>query len=116
MNKPDIKTAIPVRRYQYGEFIVVVLGDIESGDANRYRYIAAVMREGEAEPGMYLTAERNLSSPEEGRYAMRLVMNDGAQVVRRSDDWDREEAFTLEALDIVSQVLNLGDEEPYRMM
>lgn len=114
--KPDIKTAIPVQRYRYGEFDVTVLGDIVSGDANQYRFIAAVMREGEAEPGMYLTAEKNLSAMDEGRYAMRLIMKDGAQVVRRSDDWGREEAFVQDALDVVSQVLNLGDEEPYRMM
>jgi hypothetical protein len=42
MSIPTITTAIPLRRYQYGEFVVTVLGDIESPDAVRYRYILAV--------------------------------------------------------------------------
>ncbi len=47
MDAPKIQTAIPQRRYQFGEYTGVVLGDIESGDDVKYRYILALVREGE---------------------------------------------------------------------
>jgi len=58
MNKPGIMTAMPRRRYRYGEFTVVVLGDIESSDGIDYRYIMAVVKGADPEPGLYLTAKR----------------------------------------------------------
>ena len=51
-DKPKIDTAIPQRRYQLGAYTVVVLGEIESSDGKDYRYVAAVVREGDPEPGL----------------------------------------------------------------
>lgn len=112
LNKPDIKRAIPRRRYKFGEFMVVVLGDVESGDAVSYRYLMAVVREGDAEPGIYVTCEHG-SAP---ACRLRVVMHDGAQVVAEHAEYRDEEIFAAAALEIVRQILNLGDEEPYRLM
>ena len=115
MNKPGIVTAIPRRRYRLGEFSLVVLGEIESNDERDYRYIMAVVQGDDPQPGIYLTAERNREAGNSG-FDMRLVMRDGEDVIGSSADWQDLDAFTDEAIRIVSQILNLGDEEPYRMM
>jgi hypothetical protein len=115
MNKPGIVTAIPRRRYRLGEFSLVVLGEIESNDDRDYRYIMAVVQGDDPQPGIYLTAERNRAAEHNG-YDMRLVMQDGEDVIGSSLDWHEVDAFTDEAIRIVNQILNLGDEEPYRMM
>lgn len=111
-HKPNIKRAIPQRRYQYGDFSVVVLGDIESGDAVDYRYIMAVVREGESEPGLYITCERRAA----GGGLLRLIMRDGQQQVGDDARLADLEVFSVTGLDVVAQVLNLSDEEPYRLL
>ncbi len=116
IGRPDIKTALPKRRYRYGEFTVVVLGDIETGDPNPYRYLMAVVREGEAEPGMYLTCEPNPDgSGVEGDFAMRMILPDGARYVAGADQWRDLEVFCDSGLQVLAQVLKLSDETPYRM-
>lgn len=113
--KPAIATAIPRRRYRLGEFTVTVLGDIDSKDGRDYRYIAAVICGQDPEPGLYLTAEAG--GPEEkGGLAMRLIMQDGAEVLDRSERWADLDAFVDEALRIITRMLKLTDETPYRLM
>lgn len=117
INKPNIKTAVPKKRFRFGEFNVVILGEIETGDANEYLFIAAILRETDPEPGIYLTAEKSPPSEvQKGRYGMRLIMKDGSQWVRNSDDWRDLQAFSDDALDVTRSVLNLGDEEPFPLM
>jgi len=112
MNKPDILRALPQRRYKFGEFTVVVLGDIETRDAVDYRYILAVVRDGDPEPGIYLCCELG----DGGIYQMRLIMRDGAEVLADDPRFADIEVFTLSGLDVLRQILNLGDEEPYRLL
>ena len=114
MNRPGFKTAIPRRRYKLGDFSIVVLGEIDSSDSIDYQYILAVVQDEEAEPGLYITAEKVVVPA--GEYSMRVVMKDGAEVISSSTEWGSLDPFTDEALRIVSKVLNLGDETPYRMM
>jgi hypothetical protein len=117
MNKPGIVTAVPRRRFKYGEFGVVILGDVESNDDKNYRYIMAVIKGTDPEPGIYITAEQDHAAGQGGAdYTMRIVMRDGAEVIGSSSDWHNLDAFANEALGIVGQLLNLGDEEPYRLM
>jgi hypothetical protein len=115
MNKPGIVTAIPKRRYRYGEFTVVVLGDIESSDGIDYRYIMAVVKGADPEPGLYLTAEKGRGGDRGGDYTMRMLMQDGAEVISASPDWAVLETFTRDALEIVRQVLQLSDEVPRQL-
>lgn len=112
MSKPSIVTAIPLRRYTFGEFTLTVLGDIDTRDAVNYRYILAVVQGDDPEPGLYLTAEQGGGD----ELAMRIMMRDGDEVIGHSGAWRELDVFVEEALRIVSQVLNLSDETPYRLM
>jgi len=114
MNKPGIVTAIPRRRYRYGEFTVVVLGDIESSDGIDYRYIMAVVKGTDPEPGLYLTAER-AGGGRHPDYTMRILMRDGAEVIASSSAWGELEVFVRDGLGIVSEVLDLSDEVPCQL-
>jgi hypothetical protein len=115
MNKPRIMTAIPRRRYRYGEFTVVVLGDIESSDGIDYRYIMAVVKGTDPEPGLYVTAEKAGRVGRQSDYTMRIVMRDGAEVIATSPSWGELDAFVQDGLEIVSEVLELSDEVPYQL-
>ena len=117
MNKPGIVTAIPKRRYKFGEFNVVILGEIESNDGIGYHLITAVVRDTDPDPGLYLTAERTPGADaQNGVYTMRIIMRDGVEVLGTSDAWHDVEVFANETLDIMRRVLNLTDEVPYRLM
>ena len=115
VNKPGIRTAVPQRRYQLGGFTVVLLGDIDSADATEYRYIAAVVREGDPEPGLYVSAERagNEQRTDDAWYDMRVSMREGTQVVGKLDRGSDLDAFSTSAFRLISAILDLGDEQPY---
>jgi hypothetical protein len=113
MNKPGIRTAIPKRRYRYGDFTVVVLGDIESSDGIDYQYIMAVVKGVDTEPGLYVTAEKSGGTGQKSDYTMRILMRDGAEVIATSPAWGELKAFVQEGLEIVGDVLDLSDEAPY---
>ena len=108
-------TAIPRRRYRYGEFTVIVLGDIESSDGIDYRYILAVVKGTDTEPGLYLTAEKTGGTGRQSDYTLRILMRDGAEVLGTSPAWGELEPFVREGLDIVGEVLDLSDEVPYQL-
>jgi hypothetical protein len=112
VKKPAIQTAIPVRRYSYGEFTLTVLGDIESSNNVSYAYVMAVIQGQNPEPGLYLAAERAAGSG----YDMRIVMQDGEEVIGHSEQWADLDVFVEEAVRVVAQVLNLPDEVPYQLM
>ncbi len=114
MSKPDFKTAIPKRRYKLGEFSIVVLGEVESEDDINYQYILAVVQGQDPEPGLYITAEKAAKTGD--GYLMRVSMKDGAEVIGSAAEWGSLDPFIDEALAIVSRVLNLGDETPYRLL
>jgi len=114
VSKPGFKTAIPMRRYKLGEFTIVVLGEIEGSDGIDYHYILAVVQGQDPEPGLYITAEKAVAPA--GGYSMCIAMKDGAEVIGSSAEWGNLDPFVEEALGIVSRVLNLGDETPYRLM
>jgi hypothetical protein len=113
--RPGIATAIPKRRYRFGEFTLIVLGDIESRDGVEYQYIMAVIRGQDPEPGIYITAERGdgAGQPE---FSMRFIMRDGSEIIGHSSRWYDLDTFVDEATGIVTRVLSLSDETPYRLM
>ena len=114
-DKPGIATAIPRRRYRLGEFTITVLGEIESRDGRSYRYIAAVICGQDPEPGMYITAEP-AGEAEGSVHELRLIMQDGAEVIDRAERWADLDQFVEEVIRIVSRVLALTDETPYQLM
>ena len=111
VSKPVISTAIPLRRYRFGEFTLTVLGDIESPDAVSYRFIMAVVQGEDPEPGLYVTAEQGAGED----ISMRIMMRDGDEVIGHSGLWRELDGFVDESIRIVSQVLNLSDETPYQL-
>ncbi len=117
MQAPKIVTAIPKRRYRLGEFSVTILADIDSSDDAQYRYILAVVRDGESQPGLYLTLEKSAQNEvRESSDDMRLIMQDGSQTIGSSDAWKDIESFTAQALRHVRTVLDLEDEEIRRLL
>lgn len=116
MQAPKIITAIPKHRYRLGEFSAVVLADIDSTDDVQYRYIMAVVRDGESQPGLYLTLERGArSEAKDLNYDMRIIMQDGSQTIGSSDVREDIKSFAEQALRFVKTVLNLEDEESRRL-
>jgi hypothetical protein len=113
--QPGIATALPKRRYRLGEFTLIVLGDVESKDGVDYRYIMAVIRGEDPQPGIYLTAEQD-DGERSREIKMRFIMRDGSELIGSSTRWSDLDAFVEEATGIVVRVLNLGDETPYRLM
>lgn len=113
MNAPKIQTAIPQRRYQFGAYQGVVLGDIESADDIKYRYILALVREGENRPSFYVTAEKNpRRRAHEGSHRLRVITSGLDEEIGCSDAWADIEAFCMEAFTVAARVLGLGDEQP----
>jgi len=113
--RPGIATAIPKRRYKFGEFTLIVLGDIESKDGVDYQYIMAVIRGEDPQPGIYITAERGGGEGPRD-FGMRFIMQDGSELLGSSARWGDLDAFVEEATGIVTRVLSLGDETPWRLM
>jgi len=111
MSFPRIDTAIPLRRYQYGEFTVTVLGDIQSPDAARYRYIMAVAQESNPQPGLFVCAERTQG----GACDLRIAMADGEQVLESAPELCDLDTFVQSGLDIIARLLQLDDEMPHRL-
>ena len=113
MNAPKIQTAIPQRRYQFGEYAGVVLGDIESGDDVKYQYILALVREGKSRPAFYVTAEKNpRHRAQEGSHRLRVITHGLDEEISCSDAWGELDAFCAEAFTVAARVLGLSDERP----
>ncbi len=118
MERPKIRTAIPKQRYRLSDYQAVVLGEIESGDERRYQYILALVREGEAQPEFYVTAEKNPRkvAQEQGAFKLRVITEGMNEEVGSSDNWGDAEAFAQEALTLAAGALGLGGEVPQRLM
>ena len=111
MRRPSIQTAIPVRRYQLGAFLLTFLDEISSADDVQYRFLLAVTREGESQPGMYITSEKDGS-----QCLTRLIMRDGSEELGSAERWCSLDDFVDDAIGIVVAALNLGDETPHRLL
>jgi len=113
MAAPQIKTAIPKRRYQLGEFYITVLADIVSEDPVEYRYIMAVVTNDNPTPGLFLAVERD---SEGTPWRLRLAMPDGEQSLGSDAPWGDLEYLCREGLSILTNLLDLQDEEPHRLL
>jgi hypothetical protein len=115
-DRPSIKTAIPKRRYQIGDFSATILGEIESGDARHYRFILAMVAMGDAEPSLYVCCE--LAPPErsaDGRYDVRVVNESMSEILDSGDAWGSLDVFSEMAVDLARQVLGLKNEQTVRL-
>jgi hypothetical protein len=115
--RPAIKTALPKHRYQVSDYSATVLGDIDSDDAHRYRWILALVPMGGQEPTFYVCCQQ--AAPEraaDGAYDLRVVSDAVTDVVDTADRWGDLETFTDQALDLACQVLGLKQEMAVKLM
>lgn len=116
MTTPHIQTAIPQRRYQLGSFLVNVLSDIKTDDPTEYRYIMALIDEGEQQPCLYVTAELNPPDQRgQGRYRIRVVLDTQEKEMGSADEWGDIENFSIFSMGIAAKLYQLSDEEPRRL-
>jgi len=117
MALPQIKTAIPKRRYQFGEFSLVILGDIESYDGVYYHFLMGIIPDGANVPELFISAEKcPPDERQEGAYQMRVIAEQASKTINKSERWKELEAFADDALALASELLNLTDEEPRRLL
>lgn len=116
-DRPAIKTAIPKRRYLVGDHSASLLGEIESGDARRHRYILAFVAPGQREPLLYVYAEH--APPADcaaGAYRLRVASECLSECVDTDDRWGDLETFAEQALKIGIQMLGLQQAQIVRQM
>jgi hypothetical protein len=116
-DRPVIKTALPKHRYQIGDYSATLLGDIESGDAQRYRYILALVPMGEHEPTLYVTSQP--APPErraQGDYDLRVISESLTDVLDTGDRWADSELFAEQALDLAQQMLGLRNQQVVKLL
>jgi len=115
MSAPGIKTAIPRHRFRVGAHEAVLLGDVESTDHAQYRYILAVVLEGQKEPTWFATAEPR-SRAYRGPHALCLYTEDGGrEEIDVSREWADAEAFAHRALALACERLGV-DGPPQQLM
>jgi hypothetical protein len=113
MNRPAIQTAIPLRRYQLGDFNVSVLGDVQSGDGVDYRYIFAMVADGHSEPDLYVLSIRQPGSQD---YLLKLVAPELERELDISPAWRDLDHFCEQSISLAQQALGLMDESAHRLM
>lgn len=112
MNSPSIRTAIPKRRYQLGDFSITVLGEVESGDDNDYRYVFAMVQDGKSDPSLYLTAAKAGADD----YTLRLIAPNMERDLDTSPAWRDLDHFCEQGIAVAQQLLGLKDEYPHRLL
>jgi hypothetical protein len=116
-DRPAIKTAIPKRRYQIGDFSATLLGEIEAGDARNYRYILAFVHMGHAQPSLYVCSEQTPPArAAEGRYGLRVINDVMSEMVDSADRWGDLDAFADQGIQLGVQALGLRQEQVMRLM
>ena len=108
---PHIQSAIPKKRYQYGEFTITLLTDIQSNDTPNYLYLMAAVREGSPQPEVYITCE-SVIQDETKTYQVRVLSDKQEHIISTKQQWGNEKAFCEYALEGISQMFELSDEQP----
>lgn len=88
----------------------MLLGDVESRDERRYRYILAVIPPGASAPSLFVTAEAQDFEIERGPQALCIYDETGERgEIDVSREWLHLEAFADRALTVVRERLGLSD-------
>ena len=112
MNVPQIKTAIPKRRYQLGDYSIAVLGDVESDDNLDYRYIFAMVQDGKHDPDFYILSIRQGGDD----YLLKVIAPNMDKDLDVSPAWRDLDVFCEQAISLAQQVMGLKDEAAHRLM
>ncbi|MEY6434054.1 hypothetical protein ABC977_16740 [Thioalkalicoccus limnaeus] len=118
LERPKIRTAIPKRRYQIGDYAATLLGEIESEDSHRYRFILAWVRHGDVQPCLYVVSDEAPEQSDSNGTPFRLVVvNDVLTEVFDTDErWGDLEVFADQALRLGTQYLGLQREAQVRLL
>ncbi len=110
----DIKTAIPKRRYQIGDFGASLLGEIESGDARA----TATSWPSSSSDSRSLRSTYSEQSPPPERERQVCAAGDQRSHVRGGgyDEWGDLDAFAEQGLRLGVQALGLQQEQIARLM
>lgn len=108
MQGPKITTAIPKRRYQLGDYNVVILGDVESPDPVRYLHILALVPEGATDPHVYVTCERDAG----GETRFRVVAEGIDQSLPLGEACGSVEDFANTAMRVLQEAMGLKNVIP----
>ena len=116
-NFPIIQTAIPRQRYQYGEYSVSVLGEIESPDPQNYQFIMAFVPEGKSQPVLYVCSQKTRPKDRhEGSHQLRVINQAMSEIMSTDDQWRDLDTFVAEALKLGEQMLALTGERLTKLM
>lgn len=111
---PVIHTAIPLQRYQYGDFTITLLGDVQSGDDRDYQFIAAFVKEGDSRPQLFIVSEHLPPGRRDGgSHALRVINNTLDEVMDVDGRWQRQTDFVDQMLQLGGQLLGLEQDTPY---
>lgn len=111
---PRIGTAIPQRRFQFGDYGVTLLGDVDSRDGRDYEFIAAFVKEGEGDPRLFVVSERMPPGQRsDGSHRIRVINSAMDEVMDVDSRWSRIDEFTTQALEMGAQLLGLEQETAY---
>lgn len=117
MSAPSIETAIPKRRYQFGPYQVVLLGEVESPDPARYQFILAFVRAGALKPEFFITSEKNpRARAAEGTHRMRVWQAQGVEDRGSSDGYGDADGFVEAAFAAAAIPLGVVGVAPVRTM
>ncbi len=113
MAYPTISSAIPQRRYQFGDFTLVVLSDIESTDSAHYHYLMGIIAQGKQQPELFISLENQPNSAPQ----IQLRAEHNSQCLPGGGPWKNLDSFIEDALRIAAKLLNLDMQayEPYRL-
>jgi hypothetical protein len=116
-NFPSIHTAIPKQRYQYGEYSISVLGEIESPDPQNYQYIMAFVPEGKSQPVLFVCSQKSFPKDRHlGSHQLRIVNQAMSEIMSTDDRWRDMDSFVAEALKLGEQILGLAGERLTQLM
>ena len=110
MALPKIQTAIPVRRYKYGEYTATLLADISSKDGVNYRFLMALVKDGGTNPEVYITHEQTVEGSTD-RYRTRVLTADNEHIIDQQVQALKQAAFCDFALNGIQQMFGLSDEQ-----
>lgn len=111
---PKIQRALPQRRFQYGDYAVTVLGEIETTDARDYEYLVAFVKEGEARPQLFVASVRLPPGQRgQGSHEIRVINSAMDESMDIDSRWGRLDTFVEQALQMGAQMLGLEQDTAY---
>lgn len=115
-DRPRITTALPKARYRIADYTAILLGDIDSPDLRRYRYLLAFIAPGRSEPNLYVSCEYSADPAHPRAFVLRVIGETLSDVLDCAEHWGEREVFVEQALTIGCQALGLERSAVIKLM